>query len=79
MTHEFESEVVQALAALRLRVRTGMLADSSLAEEFNTLDNAGVFARLDEQTDYASAEAILAESALKASAEDRFAFEHGLA
>lgn len=77
MTHEFESEVVQALAALRTYAER--YPTMGLSAAVNTLDNAGVFARLDEQTDYASAEAILAESALKASAEDRFAFEHGLA
>jgi hypothetical protein len=57
--HEFEPKVIEALA----RLRQAHYADMDWQAAFNTLDDAGVFARLDEQTDYASAEQILAESA----------------
>jgi hypothetical protein len=59
--YEFAPEVIEALAWLR----NGWDGDNSerAITAFETLDNAGVFAALDEQTDYASATGILAESA----------------
>jgi hypothetical protein len=61
MTDTFSPEVIQALAWLR----AGWDGDNSeqAIAAFSALDNAGVFAALDEQTDYASAVKILAESA----------------
>jgi hypothetical protein len=60
--HEFEPEVIEALAVLREIARIGKIGTyAGIAQAIDTLDNAGVFARLDEQTDYASAEEILAE------------------
>jgi hypothetical protein len=61
MSDDFQT-VVQALANLRTYAKR--YPAMGLSEAVNTLDNAGVFAALDEQTDYASAEEILAESAL---------------
>lgn len=75
MTNTFFPEVIEALAEARnavkhmgteapealSRVYTGYAY--SLAQAFNALDNAGVFATLDEQTGYAAAEGILAEAA----------------
>lgn len=55
-------EAVQALAYLRLKARSD---DSQVSRAINTLDNAGVFAALDEATDYASAAEIMAEVAAK--------------
>jgi hypothetical protein len=65
----FDQNVIEALAWLR----KGWDGDNSerAITAFETLDNAGVFAALDEQTDYASAEEILAESA-RMSLERRF-------
>jgi len=66
--HTYEPEVIEALARLRQYTEqyggnpVGTPA-SAMARLINELDNAGVFARLDEQADYASAEEILAESA----------------
>lgn len=55
-------EAIKALAALRVYAAT--YPTMGLSDAINALDNAGVFADLDEQTDYASAEDILAEAAL---------------
>jgi hypothetical protein len=69
----FDPKVINALA----RLRHAVMNQPPLSKvDFETLDNAGVFAALDEQTDYASAEDILAETALKAAAEARDDFEH---
>jgi hypothetical protein len=68
MTHTYAPEVIKALARLRQYAEqyggnpVGTPA-SAMARLLNTLDDAGVFATLDEQTDYASAVDILAESA----------------
>lgn len=56
----FDQKTINALATIRLYA-AGQNRD--VRQAFNTLDNAGVFAALDEQTDYASAEDILAEAA----------------
>jgi hypothetical protein len=65
----FDRKAIEALAKLReyakLSVPVGTVPHV-MAKLVNTLDNAGVFAELDEQTDYASAEEILAEAALDA-------------
>lgn len=60
---QYTDDVLQALAWLR----SGWDGDNSVKaiEAFETLDNAGVFSDLDEQTDYAPAVEILAESARK--------------
>lgn len=58
---QYSNEAIQALANLRTYARR--YPTMGLSEAVNALDNAGVFAALDEQTDYASAESILAESA----------------
>lgn len=47
-----------------LRTYAAKYPSMGLSEAINALDNAGVFAALDEQTDYASAEEILAEATL---------------
>lgn len=60
----FDQKTINALATIRLYA-AGQNRD--VRQAFNTLDNAGVFAALDEQTDYASAEDILAEAALAGS------------
>lgn len=59
----FDPKVIEALAHLRLAGRTGLGLEDSARDAFETLDNAGVFAALDEQADYAAAEDILADSA----------------
>lgn len=60
---KYSDETIKALAALRTyAVRYPSMG---LSEAVNTLDNEGVFAALDEQTDHASAEDILREAALK--------------
>jgi hypothetical protein len=59
----FDPKVIEALALLRDYAKHSMVA-GPVCEAIETLDNAGVFAALDEQADYASAEEILAESAL---------------
>jgi hypothetical protein len=59
----FDPKVIEALAELRALARSGTGMNAGIAGYFNALDNAGVFAALDEQADYASAEAILAEGA----------------
>lgn len=56
----YDNEVITALA--RLRDYASTYPSMGLSDAINTLDNAGVFAGLDEQTDYASAEDILAET-----------------
>jgi hypothetical protein len=53
-------EIVLALAEIRLYA-AGQNRD--IRHALNTLDNAGVFAEIDEHNEYASAEEILAESA----------------
>lgn len=74
MTNTFSPEVIEALAKARSAVsRMGKptvvndfdrYAEQGLRllQAFNTLDNAGVFAALDEQTSYTAAEDILAEA-----------------
>lgn len=57
---QYGDKVINALAALR-EAAPGLPAEVRWAVD--TLDNAGVFADLDEQTDYAPAIDILAESA----------------
>jgi len=57
----FAPEVLTALA--NLRTYAGRYPSMGLSEAINALDNAGVFAPVDEQTDYASAEELLAEGA----------------
>lgn len=59
----FDPKVIAALAELRHAAHGQVGLTSPLAQAINTLDNAGVFAALDEQSDYASAEEILAEGA----------------
>jgi hypothetical protein len=57
---QFDAEIVKALA----RLRHAALNQPALSKvDFDALDNAGVFAALDEQADCAQAEDILAESA----------------
>lgn len=58
---QYSNDVLTALA--NLRTYAGRYPTMGLSEAINALDNAGVFADLDEQMDYASAESILAESA----------------
>lgn len=59
--HHYSDEVVRALAELRIvAAHTG----GRIATLVDTLDNAGVFDRLDEQADYAAAGDILAEHAV---------------
>lgn len=60
---QYSDETIRALADLR--VYAGRYPSMGLSEAINTLDNAGVFADLDEQTDYTPAVEILAESARK--------------
>lgn len=58
----YSNDVIEALAYLRSSwIETD---HGSAVEAFNVLDNAGVFAALDKQTDYASAEMVLAETYL---------------
>lgn len=57
-------EVSEALA--HLRTYAAKYPTMGLSAALNVLDNAGVFATIDERNDYASAEEILAESALNA-------------
>lgn len=58
----YDQKTIEALATLRLASRTGLDLDGPVREAFDTLDNAGVFAALDEQNDYASAEDILSDT-----------------
>jgi hypothetical protein len=58
-------EAIAALAHLRFAVRTGLGLEGHVRDAVNILDDAGVFAALDEAVDYASAEEILTESALQ--------------
>lgn len=59
-------EISEALAVLR---QAAMHRVHGMPSEFrdaiNVLDNAGVFAEIDERNDYASAEEILAEAAVE--------------
>lgn len=55
----FDPKVIEALARVRLYA-AGQRRD--IQQELNILDNAGVFAALDEQTGYAAAEDILADT-----------------
>lgn len=67
----YDPKVIEALARLRQVAsegRIGMFA--GIARDLNALDNAGVFAALDEQTDYAAAEEILAEAAIRETERD---------
>lgn len=57
----FDRQTIEALDYLRKFLAVDARAGTQQA--FETLDNAGVFSALDEQTDYASAEDILAEAA----------------
>ena len=61
----YEQNVIEALALLRTFTGPGggKYLPGQIVQAVNALDNAGVFAALDEQTDYASATEILAESA----------------
>jgi hypothetical protein len=52
----FDQKTINALARLR---HAAMNAPALSKVDFEVLDDAGVFAALDEQTDYASAEEIL--------------------
>lgn len=68
MGNTFSPGVIAALAELRTHVQSlqgdrGGSKGARMAELVNALDNAGVFAALDEQTGYAAAEDILAEAA----------------
>lgn len=54
--------ISEALAVLRVHTKYSDVAQS-LKEAIAILDNAGVFAEIDERNDYASAEEILAEAA----------------
>lgn len=56
MAKQYAPKVIAALAALRDFAK---YEDSPVDHAIEVLDNAGVFAALDEQTDYASAEEIL--------------------
>lgn len=62
MTQTFSPEVIEALAELRETARLN-LAEIRVVAAFNVLDDAGVFAALDEQTGYAAAVDVLAEAA----------------
>lgn len=55
-----DNETIVALA--HLRTYAAKYPTMGLSDAVNTLDNAGVFHEIDEATDYASAEDILAES-----------------
>lgn len=55
----YDDKVIQGLAHLRTYARK--YPTMAVSESINALDNAGVFAVLDEQTDYAAAEDILAD------------------
>lgn len=61
----YSNEAITALALLRTFAgpEGGRTLQGQVVQAVRALDNAGVFAALDEQTDYASAEDILAESA----------------
>ena len=56
-------EISQALAVLRSFAKKA--GPSPIREAIDVLDNAGVFAEIDEHNDYASAEEILAEAAME--------------
>lgn len=65
---QYNDETIKALARLREVAREGAIGMfAGIARDLNILDNAGVFAALDEQTDYASAVDVLAEAAVAAS------------
>lgn len=62
-------EISRALAILRTFTGSGggKLLPGQVVQAINTLDDAGVFAEIDERNEYASAEEILEESAVTAS------------
>lgn len=60
----YSNDVIEALARLRDAAASSDDISNVLARAFQKLDNAGVFAALDEQTDYAAAETVLAETYL---------------
>lgn len=66
----YDPKVIEALAKLRHAADHSDDISHPLARAFKTLDNAGVFAALDEQTDYAAAEEILAEAAIRETERD---------
>jgi hypothetical protein len=57
----YTPEVIEALATLRNYAKHSMVA-GPVCEAIETLDNAGVFRELDQQTNYAPAEEILAHA-----------------
>jgi Txe/YoeB family toxin of Txe-Axe toxin-antitoxin module len=62
MTHN--DDVIRALATLRTFTGAhGHMLPGQIVQAINVLDNAGVFAALDEQTDYVTAAEMAAESA----------------
>lgn len=66
----YSTDVINALARLRQYAAAHTVSavgtvPNAMASLVNTLDNAGVFAALDEQIDYASAGDILTESAVR--------------
>lgn len=65
MGNAFSPGVIAALAVLRTFTGPGggQVLQGQVVQAINALDNAGVFAALDEQTEYAAAEDILAEAA----------------
>lgn len=66
----YDPKVIEALARLRDAAANSDDISNALARDFQKLDNAGVFAALDEQTDYAAAEEILAEAAIRETVRD---------
>lgn len=68
-------EISRALAAMRIFANDASRnslnqVSREAADAINALDNAGVFAEIDERNDYASAEEILAESAARSVEEE---------
>lgn len=62
----YDQNVITALA--NLRTYAAKYTQMRISDAINDLDNAGVFAAVDEQTGYASAEDVLAEHALMSAA-----------
>lgn len=82
MAKQFDEKTIKALARARRAVGAASRPDGAsefnvrliaaeMRDAINVLDNAGVFAALDEQTDYASAEEILNDSHRRRIAQDR--------